>query len=1709
MQPKGRHRSIAKLGLSKSTTMASSGLCWHSRLNVVRKTTEHTMSINGIRLFAFATVVTAVVGLQPLRASVVNITSGSTSGYTMTGGNTYIIQNSVEFSNSNSRGSGMSVADNATVVLYVPNGVTLTTTGANGSGQTGGGAGIYIPKNSTLVITGEGSVNATGGNGGNGTNGANGSKGGTVSRSSNRVKGNSGKGGAGGKGGGGAGAGIGGYGGTGGNGGSEGNAVGKSSYCAVTDFVVNGAAGKNGSDGTSGSDMGVCYVIGKINLSATSGKSGTRGNAGNFGAWTQISFTYNSTNYYAATCGGGGGGGGGAGSKANSSIGGGGSAGGGGGGGGSGAVIFEDGSTHYQDPMKNAHGGGGKGGISLSSSGATGEGTAGTYCGCWRTSSNLIGAGTGPTRHAIGGSGGEAGAAGAQAGAGTLYVSPTANVDVDRSYSVASTHNAAQYVINFNANEGVLPSPANSVAATLGCELPDLVELPFRYGYLFQGWVDENGVQYYDANGGKMQPCYVIPRGLTLYAVWVIDPDQLVIPESELWKRENAQVGWFVDAEASDGENEILRSGAIESGTNSWMEATLVGPASFSFDWRVSCNTDGHFLRWSLDGVEQAMIKGDTDWTTFARSVGEGEHKIKFDYVKGSTGAAGEDKAQVRNFRITEFIPFKPSQANVVNITSGSTSGYTMTDGKTYVIRNSVEFSNSNSGGSGMSVADNATVVLYVPNGVTLTTTGTDGSGRTGGGAGIYVPETATLIITGEGTVNATGGKAGDGDNGENGEAANDITTTSAKEAKGNSGAGGRGGNGGGGAGAGIGGSGGYGGYGGYGGQSCSISSLTTSIARNGKPGSDGGAGTVKGMGNVYVLGYVSIIAKGGLSGHKGAAGTFGRGYMPAAGGGGGGGGGAGGIASGDIGSGGRAGGGGGGGGSGGWDYYDYHDHIHGGSGYGGRSTSQNGDTGDPLVESHYGLGYKGGEGGAGGSAGPKGTSGNVYVSSNAVVDAICTYSREETHSAAQYKITFMPDGHITSDTIEVIATLGGPLPYCADKLFPAGYKIKWVNEDGICFYSNMSVMTLTSYPIPSDVTLHAVWEIDEDKAVAPNNAFWIRENAQVGWFVDTEASDGENEILRSGAIESGTNSWMEATLVGPASFSFDWRVSCNTRGHYLAWSLDGVEQARIKGDTDWAAVSRSVGEGEHKIKFDYVKGSTGAAGEDKAQVRNFYVDPVRIQNESMKVLLDWTTNYWVKVTTVGYGVDDFDSGWIADGSNLVVNLTSTIHSFKVTLSGDTQNVRLNGMQLEIPITGAARNINVVIEEVKPHLVVSSPQGMSNPNVGEHEYPSDAEVVASAIAPDQGSGIRAVCVGWTGTGSVPASGTGSSVTFCITNDSTIVWNWTTDYMVDFSIVGEGASSFQSQWVPAGMEITIPFTVNTPFYSLAISGDVDGVNLCDGSLTLAVTSPRSIVLTITEYTYKTALDDALLEWKSGGAAVWEAQTAVSHDGQDAVKSGCVSGDDVSVISTAVLGEGTLSWWWMIDMAGCAGVDVFVDESLRASLDVASGWTQKSVDITGDGIHSVKFEFWNAGTDETIADTAYLDGMSWNGKTPTATYTGTCPVPYAWLNTNAKPFVMNSKGDYEAAANELAANGVNKVWECYVSGISPTNAADTFVTEIAISNNVPYVTWMPDLNEGGKKTERVYRVWGSESLSPASWHSPTNSLDRFFKVTVEMP
>ena len=499
--------------------------------------------MNISKYIAFAAAFAAITATSQLGAAVVNITQGSTSGYTMTDGNTYVVQNSVSFSNSTAGGSGMTVAENATVVLYVPAGVTLTAKGGNGSGQTGGGAGIRVPETATLIITGEGAVNATGGNAGNGENGADGT---------NASNNGAGSGGSGGAGGGGAGAAVGGIGGIGG--------------------------GNNGRSGGSSETMGKLYVLGNISMHVTGGSNGVAGAVGIQGiAYKEKIYLDNGYSYNIYYGGGGGGGGGGAGASPSCAIGCGGSSG----------------------------GGGGKG-----KTGAQSNWTSGGESGCGGESKTANGEGDS--------SGNAGGAYGAEGGAGTLYVSSTATVDVNRTKLSATTHSSAQYTISFDANGGALSSSTNNATATLGCALPDCIPQPTKDGSVFAGWAaDQAGNKmWYGGNGSKSQSSYPVPANTTLYAIWLTSPTWYVdsatgddLHSGLSWASAKKTIQSAVDC-AKDGDTIFVKPGVYKECYNTGIG--LYNRHSYNITIK---STDGPSVT-ILDGDgKRRVIKGTSSAT--------------------------------------------------------------------------------------------------------------------------------------------------------------------------------------------------------------------------------------------------------------------------------------------------------------------------------------------------------------------------------------------------------------------------------------------------------------------------------------------------------------------------------------------------------------------------------------------------------------------------------------------------------------------------------------------------------------------------------------------------------------------------------------------------------------------------------------------------------------------------------------------------------------------------------------------------------------------------------------------------------------------------------------------------------------------------------------------------------------------------------------
>ena len=228
--------------------------------------------------------------------------------------------------------------------------------------------------------------------------------------------------------------------------------------------------------------------------------------------------------------------------------------------------------------------------------------------------------------------------------------------------------------------------------------------------------------------------------------------------------------------------------------------------------------------------------------------------------------------------------------------------------------------------------------------------------------------------------------------------------------------------------------------------------------------------------------------------------------------------------------------------------------------------------------------------------------------------------------------------------------------------------------------------------------------------------------------------------------------------------------------------------------------------------------------------------------------------------------------------------------------------------------------------------------------------------------------------------------------------------------------------------------------------------------------------------------------------------------------ESMKSGAITHSQTSSLSTTVVGPGTISFQWKTscekdpdDFFEWDHAEFEVDGTVVAKLDGQTAWQTVTHAITGGGSHTLLWTYIKDQVESEGEDCCWVADYHW-ASAYTETQTTPTHVPYVWLRTHY-PETPKEYDFYEAAAKETAANGENKVWECYVAGLVPTNATDVFRAVISMENGAPVVGWEPKLS-AAEEAKRTYTIYGRQALGTGGWTTPTNSLHRFFKVGVEM-
>ena len=135
---------------------------------------------------------------------------------------------------------------------------------------------------------------------------------------------------------------------------------------------------------------------------------------------------------------------------------------------------------------------------------------------------------------------------------------------------------------------------------------------------------------------------------------------------------------------------------------------------------------------------------------------------------------------------------------------------------------------------------------------------------------------------------------------------------------------------------------------------------------------------------------------------------------------------------------------------------------------------------------------------------------------------------------------------------------------------------------------------------------------------------------------------------------------------------------------------------------------------------------------------------------------------------------------------------------------------------------------------------------------------------------------RRRCTGWTGTGDVPVSGTGTNVSFTATErNSTLKWNWESEYRIICEVSGAATEFSSTNWLSEGETFYAPFSPTAPSFRVTVSGDTDGVVVdeTEGRISIPADRARQVSVEVVPFLETTTTPVPVpCEWLDGFPAL---------------------------------------------------------------------------------------------------------------------------------------------------------------------------------------------------------------------------------------------
>ena len=252
---------------------------------------------------------------------------------------------------------------------------------------------------------------------------------------------------------------------------------------------------------------------------------------------------------------------------------------------------------------------------------------------------------------------------------------------------------------------------------------------------------------------------------------------------------------------------------------------------------------------------------------------------------------------------------------------------------------------------------------------------------------------------------------------------------------------------------------------------------------------------------------------------------------------------------------------------------------------------------------------------------------------------------------------------------------------------------------------------------------------------------------------------------------------------------------------------------------------------------------------------------------------------------------------------------------------------------------------------------------------------------------------------------------------------------------------------------AGAELVLPGVGTLRKGPCRFVGWSDGTRVYAAGETYVVGS-ADVTLSVVweEFTVADALNATNLVFSTGGDAAWTIDFETSHDGEASMRSGAVGTSQTSWIETKVEGAGTLSFFWKADGLLNRGkpanyVQYVLDGGDPVQVAVAD-WTSVEVEVEGVGEHTIRWTYLHTRTQDTGADCAWLDEVSW---TPSVVAD---PIPELPPTASAAEVRAALEGSADAKLQENITDatvyGQYREWAMKIGAETVKGAANSWVS-----------------------------------------------------------